>query len=163
MNFEQDTEFLASLRGLVDDVAPKSAPLSAATVIPAARRRITRRRSFATGAFGVALLAGAGATQALPLLPQNPAPVVVMSADAGVAGGDSEHAGLVRGLEIAPLATDIEATSDDIAIKTAEGVAPTGSQFDPANPWTSSLLAAGVSALGVATAITARAPKAAKK
>jgi len=61
-----DAEFLASLRGMVNDAAPHLAVPTAASVIPLARRRVAHRRALMSGAFGVALLAGAGVTQILP-------------------------------------------------------------------------------------------------
>lgn len=70
-----DAEFLASLRGMVDAAAPQFTMPTAASVVPMARRRLARRRSIISGAFGVALLAGAGVTQ------------LAVGAGSGVGGG----------------------------------------------------------------------------
>jgi len=154
MSIDQDTEFLASLRGMVDDVAPRIAPLSAAAVIPAARRRIAHRRSLISGAFGLVLLAGAGATQVLPAVVHNsPAQVAVMSADMP-APAPGELGRYLPPAGITPLDGDIDAAAD----------APeaTSSSFDAANPWTVPLIAAGATALGTGAVIAARAPKTVK-
>ncbi|MDR2703614.1 MAG: hypothetical protein LBB58_04655 [Cellulomonadaceae bacterium] len=171
MSIDQDTEFLASLRGMVNDVTPNIAPLSAATVIPAARRRIAHRRSLISGAFGVVLLAGAGATQMLPMV-QTPTPITVMAGEIGadVTGGEVGIAPLdtardgrsITPATIAPLSQDISPhgiPADSEAEVAVEAVEATSGAFNPANPWTIPLITAGAAALGTGAIIAARAPK----
>jgi len=171
MVVDRDSEFLASLRVMVDDVAPQIAPLSAATVIPAARRRVAKRRSLVTGAFGVVLLTGAGLTQ---VLPATNTPTMVMSVESDSLARDSvgtmadENTVSGRGV-IAPLEQGLDAAEQSVL--TADDPVPASSDLDtvmveaapgatnPGNPWTVPLLATGLTTLGAAAVIAARAPK----
>jgi len=139
-----DAEFVASLRGMADNAAPHLAPPSAATVIPLARRRVARRRSVISGAFGVALLAGAGITQIVPaglplpggpgssapLAYVSPAPAQGVPGVVGIAPAGNEPIGLepAPGLErvgIAPMEETIAPLSaaDDLALDDEYGAA----------------------------------------
>jgi len=61
MSHNSDAEFVAQLRGMATSLPPISVP-GTESIVRAGRSRVARRRSAFAGAFGFALLAGAGLT-----------------------------------------------------------------------------------------------------